>query len=104
MVSPELAPEQGLEEEFQKLREVEVSVKVLFSLAAGEPVYLGGYPVDMSIDYQLEVPQAANYRISLGGSEAELAVEAESLPLRPARGGFAATRNGICLSRHANRV
>jgi hypothetical protein len=81
MVSPELAPEQGLEEEFQKLREVEVSVKVLFSLAAGEPVYLGGYPVDMSIDYQLEVPQAANYRISLGGSEAELAVEAESLPL-----------------------
>jgi hypothetical protein len=81
MVSPELAPEQGLEEEFQKLREVEVSVKVLFSLAAGEPVYLGGYPVDMSIDYQLEVPQAANYLISLGGSEAELAVEAESLPL-----------------------
>jgi transglutaminase-like putative cysteine protease len=81
MVSPGLAPGQEPEEEFQKLREVEVSVKVLFSLAAGEPVYLGGHPVDMSIDYQLEVPQAANYRISLGGSEAELAVQAESLPL-----------------------
>ncbi|MDH4269055.1 MAG: transglutaminase domain-containing protein [Dehalococcoidia bacterium] len=80
VVSPELAPGQEPEKEFQKSREVELSVRVLFSLAAGEPVYLGGYPVDMSIDYQLEVPQAASYRISLGGSEAELAVEAESLP------------------------
>ncbi|MGB6873410.1 MAG: transglutaminase domain-containing protein [Dehalococcoidia bacterium] len=81
MVSPELAPEQGLDEEFQKSQEVEVSVTALFSLEAGEPVYLGGHPVDMSIDYQLEVPQPAGYRISLAGSEAELAVEAESLPL-----------------------
>jgi transglutaminase-like putative cysteine protease len=80
MVSPESVPGQEPEEEFQKFREVGVSVKVLFSLAAGEPVFLGGYPVDMSIDYQLEVPQPAYYRISLGGSEAELAVEAESLP------------------------
>jgi len=80
MVSLESAPEQELEEEFQKLREVEMSAKVLFSLAAGEPVYLGGHPVDMSIDYQLEVPQPASYRISLAGSEAELAVEAENLP------------------------
>jgi transglutaminase-like putative cysteine protease len=80
MVSPELAPGQEPEEEFQKLREIEVSVKVLFSLAAGEPVYLGGYPVDMSIEYQLEVPQPASYRISLVGSEAELTVETEGLP------------------------
>jgi transglutaminase-like putative cysteine protease len=81
MVSPELASEQELEEEFQKSQEVELSVEVLFSLAAGEPVYLGGHPVDMSIDYQLEVPQPARYRISIAESEVELAVEAESLPL-----------------------
>jgi transglutaminase-like putative cysteine protease len=80
-VSPELAPGQELEEEFQKSRDVELSVRVLHSLAAGEPVYLGGHPVDMSIDYQLEVPQPASYRISVAGSEAELAVEAEGLPL-----------------------
>jgi len=80
MVSPESAPIQPVEEEFQKSREVEVSVKVLFSLAVGEPVYLGGHPVDMSIEYQLEVPQPASYRISLVGSEAELAAEAASLP------------------------
>jgi len=78
--APELAPGQGPAEEFQKVREVEVSVKVLVSLAAGEPIYLGGHPVDMSIDYQLEVPQPASYRISVAGSEAEVAVEAESLP------------------------
>ncbi|MGB5925486.1 MAG: transglutaminase domain-containing protein [Dehalococcoidia bacterium] len=80
MVSPELAAGQELEEEFQKSQEVEVSIKALFSLAAGEPVYLGGYPVDMSIDYQLEVPQPASYRISLAGSEADMAVETENLP------------------------
>jgi transglutaminase-like putative cysteine protease len=49
-------------------------------LAAGEPVYLGGEPIDMSIDYQLEVPQSASYRISLAGSEADMAVETENLP------------------------
>jgi transglutaminase-like putative cysteine protease len=81
MVSPELVPEQELKEEFQKSQEIELSIEVLFSLAAGEPVYLGGYPVDMSIDYQLEVPQSTSYRISVTGSEAELAVEAENLPL-----------------------
>lgn len=81
MVSPELTTEQELEEEFQKSREVDLSVMVLYSLAAGEPVYLGGYPTYMSIDYQLEVPQPASYRISIAATEAELAIEAESLPL-----------------------
>jgi transglutaminase-like putative cysteine protease len=80
MVSPELSPTQSAEEQFQKSREVEVGVKVLFSLATAEPLYLGGYPVDMSIRYQLEVPQPVSYRITLVGSEAELAMQAESLP------------------------
>ncbi|MFW6102380.1 MAG: DUF4129 domain-containing transglutaminase family protein, partial [Chloroflexota bacterium] len=81
MVSPELTPEQEMEEEFQKSREVDMSVEVLHSLAAGEPVYLGGYPIAMSIGYQLEVPKPVSYQISVAGSEAELAMEAESLPL-----------------------
>ncbi|MFW6102439.1 MAG: DUF4129 domain-containing transglutaminase family protein [Chloroflexota bacterium] len=81
IVSPELTSEQELEEEFQKSREVELSVEVLHSLTAGEPVYLGGHPIAMSIDYQLEVPKPDSYQISFAGSEAELAVEAESLPL-----------------------
>lgn len=81
MVSPELAAEQELEEEFQDWQEIEVSVMALFSVAAGEPIYLGGHPSDMSIDYQLEVLQPAIYRISLVGDETDLAVEAENLPL-----------------------
>jgi len=80
MVSPELGAEEKPDQESQKSRQVEVSARVMFSLAAGEPVYLGGYPIDMSIDYQLEVLQPARYQISLSGSEAELAAEAESLP------------------------
>ena len=81
MVSPESGPIQPLEGDSQKSQEVEMSVKALFSLAAGEPVYLGGHPIDMSIDYQLEVPQSATYQISLAGSETDMAVETENLPL-----------------------
>jgi transglutaminase-like putative cysteine protease len=81
MVSAESGPIQPLEGDSQKSQEVEVSVKALFSLAAGEPVYLGGHPIDMSIDYQLEVPQSATYQISLAGSETDMAVETENLPL-----------------------
>jgi transglutaminase-like putative cysteine protease len=81
MVSPELTSAQELEQEFKKSREAELSVKVLFSLAAGQPVYLSGDPIDMSIDYRLEVLQPARYQISVAGGEAELAVEAENLPL-----------------------
>jgi transglutaminase-like putative cysteine protease len=80
MVSPELSTEEKPDQESQKSRQVEVSARVMFSLTAGEPIYLGGYPVDMSIDYQLEVLQPARYQISVSGSEAELAAEAESLP------------------------
>ncbi len=81
MVPAESATVQPMEGESQKSQEVEVSVTAHFLLAAGEPVYLGGEAVDMSIHYQLEVPQPASYRISLAVSEADLAVETENLPL-----------------------
>jgi transglutaminase-like putative cysteine protease len=81
LVSPELTLEQGLEAEFQKSREVEVSIRMLLSLTAGEPVYVGGYPTGMSIDYRLEVLQPARYRISVEESEADMAAETESFPL-----------------------
>ena len=81
LVSPELTPEKGVGVEFQKSREDEVSVTVLFSLTAGEPVYLGGYPIGMSIDYQLEVPKPSRYRISVAESALDLTMETESLPL-----------------------
>jgi len=81
LVSPEWTPEQVVETEVQKLQEVEVSVTSLFSLRGGEPVCLGGYPIDMSIDYRLEVLQPARYRISVAASRLDPSVAAESLPL-----------------------
>jgi transglutaminase-like putative cysteine protease len=81
MVSPELTAQREPDEESKKSQQVEVSAKVMFSLAAGEPIYLGGYPVDMSIDYQLEVLKPARYQISLPGSDAQPATGAENLPL-----------------------
>jgi hypothetical protein len=80
VVSANVSAAEEVNEGFQKLGQVQVTVKVLFSLAAGEPVYVGGHPVDMSIDYELELAQPASYQISLVGSEAELAAEAEELP------------------------
>ena len=80
MVSPASSAGQELGKEFQKSQQVEVNINVLFPLTAGEPLYLSGYPVDMSIDYELEVLQPARYRISLSGSEVELTAEAENLP------------------------
>jgi transglutaminase-like putative cysteine protease len=81
IVSPKLVPEQELGEDFQKSQEVEVSVMPFFSLAAGEPLYLGGQPIDMSVDYELEVAQPVIYLISLVGNKTDLAVAAENLPL-----------------------
>ena len=80
MVPHELSAEGELEEGSRMSQQVEVSTKVMFSLVAGEPIYLGGYPVDMSIDYQLEVLQPARYWISLSRSETQPAVGAENLP------------------------
>ena len=81
LMAPESTLEQGLEAEFQKSQEVEVSIRVLHSLTAGEPVYLGGYPIRMSIDYRLEVLQPARYQISLAEGEEGVDAETESLPL-----------------------
>ena len=80
VISPELSAQAELEEDSQNSQQVEVSAKVMFSLTAGEPLYLGGYPIEISIDYQLEVLQPAGYRISLAGTEAELAARADNLP------------------------
>lgn len=80
IVSPVSSSAKEPDQESRKSRQVEVSTTVMFPLTAGEPVYLGGQPIEMSIDYQLEVVRPARYQISLHGSEAELKAETESLP------------------------
>ena len=80
LVYPEWTPEHGVEAEFQTLEEVEVSITNLFSVRGGEPVWVGGYPADISIDYQLEVLQPARYRISVGQDDLDASSGAEDLP------------------------
>jgi transglutaminase-like putative cysteine protease len=81
MMSPDLGAEEETNPGSQKSRQVEVSVKVLFSLIPGEPVYLAGYPVDMSIAYQLEALRPARYEISVSDTEIEVAAEEGKPPL-----------------------
>jgi transglutaminase-like putative cysteine protease len=80
MVSPEVSAAKEMEDESAQSRQVEVTVKVLFSLRAGEPVYVADYPLDVSVDYQLEVLQPARYEISFRETETELAAETDTLP------------------------
>jgi transglutaminase-like putative cysteine protease len=81
MMSPELSAQEEREPESQKSRQIEVSVKALFSLIPGEPIYLAGYPTDMSIGYQLETLRPVRYEISIPENEIELAAEEENLPI-----------------------
>ena len=81
MVSPESALIQQPEVRSQKSQDIKLSVKVLFSLTPGEPVYVTGYPIDMSIGYQLETLRPVRYEISIPENEIELAAEEADLPL-----------------------
>ena len=81
MVSPKTAAQEEPGGEPQKSKQVEVSVTVQSSLIAGDPVYLCGYPVDMSIGYRLEVLQPARYRISFSETQAGLVAEVGGLPV-----------------------
>jgi hypothetical protein len=42
-----------------------VTIRDLAPLAAGDPLYLGGYPVYVSVDYQLEVTHPVRYDIPI---------------------------------------
>lgn len=73
-------PEQGMESDLRKLHEVEVTVTTLYSVDGGEPLFLGGYPVDMSIGYQLEVLEPASYRIEVARVGLDPSTEWNGLP------------------------
>ena len=81
LVPPGWTPEQGLETRFQKLGEVEVSVRGVGSLTAGVPVYLSGHPVELSMDYQIEVQEPAQHRIPVTGTGLDTAAMLQDLPL-----------------------
>ena len=81
LVSPEWTPEHWVDAQVQKSQEVEVSIRGLVSLTAGEPMYLGGHPIAVSVDYQLEVAEPARYQISIVASMPDPPGQEESLPV-----------------------
>ncbi len=80
VVSPQWTPECGAEAELRKQQEVEVSITSLSSRRAGGSLCLGGYPVNVSVDYRLEVLQPVRYLISIDEAAVESSVEADDLP------------------------
>lgn len=86
LVSFNRTPEQSAQAKAQMLREFGIAVTSLSSLSAGEPIWLGGYPVSVSIDCMLEVPQPAHYRIAFehGGLAPSLALQTLPLDLQHA--------------------
>jgi transglutaminase-like putative cysteine protease len=74
-------PEQGLESDLRKLHEIEVTVTTLYPVDGGEPLFLGGYPVDMSIGYRLEVLQPASYRVEVARAGLDPSAGWDDLPV-----------------------
>lgn len=80
LVPPEWTPEDGMEAGLRKLHEIEVTVTNLSFVSGGDPVFLGGYPTGMSVDYQLEVLQSVRYRIPIAADGQYRSQESDSLP------------------------
>jgi len=81
LVSADWVPEQGVADEFRKLQAVEVTVRGFVSLAAGEPLYLSGHPVNMSLGYRLDVLEPARYQLSVSEGGLRSSLESGDLPL-----------------------
>jgi transglutaminase-like putative cysteine protease len=80
LVSAAWTPERGVAADLQKLQALEVTIRDLAPLAAGDPLYLGGYPVYVSVDYQLEVTHPVRYDIPIDAGWLGSALAADRLP------------------------
>jgi len=79
-VSPGWVPEYGAETTLLHLREANIEVTTMLPLRAGEPIFLGGYPIDISLDHQLEVLHPAVYNLPAQGDQSDVAAHAEYPP------------------------
>lgn len=79
-VSPEWTPEYGAEITLVKMHEVDIEVTTMFPLKGGDPIFLSGYPVDISVDHQFDVLSPALYSLQIPGDQLESPVAAEYLP------------------------
>ncbi len=79
-VAPGWTPEYGAEITLLKMHEVDIEVTTMFPLKGGDPLFLGGYPVDISVDHQFEVLSPALYSLPITGDQLESPAAAEYLP------------------------
>jgi transglutaminase-like putative cysteine protease len=81
MIPPDPSTKGGTGPGSQESEQIELSITVQSSLLTGAPLYLAGYPIDVSTGYWLESLQPARYEISIPESESALAAAEEKLPL-----------------------
>ncbi len=80
MASPELTPAYAKEVGFSKMREVELNMARMLPLRPDGVLLVGGYPLEVGVDYQMEVLRSSRYRIFLGTRQQYTMVEPVSLP------------------------
>ena len=79
-VTPSWTPEYGAATTFLHTREFDIEVKTMLPLRAGEPIFLGGYPVHISIDHQIEVLHRAVYNLRIQRDQTNVAENADYPP------------------------
>jgi len=79
-VTPGWTPEYGAETPFMHTREADVEVTTMLPLRGGEPIFLGGYPVHISIDHQIDVLQPAAYTLRIQGAQTDIAENVDYPP------------------------
>jgi transglutaminase-like putative cysteine protease len=80
MIPADASTKGGTGPGYQKSEQIELSITVQSSLLTGAPLYLAGYPINVSTGYWLESLEPAQYEISITESESELAAAEQDLP------------------------
>lgn len=79
-VTPSWTREYGAATTLLHMRELDIEVKTMLPLRGGEPIFLGGYPVHISIDHQIEVLHPAVYNLRIQGDQTNVAENADYPP------------------------
>jgi len=62
------------------MREIDVRVTTMLPIRHGEPIFIGGYPVYVSVGHMTEALQSPRYHLSIVGSQRDALDDAEGLP------------------------
>ncbi len=80
LVTDAWTPDYATKAEFAKLKEVQIGVTTLLPISGGDPVFLGGNPISMSVGYQVELLQSARYQIVIDRGRVNVSADGDALP------------------------